>query len=171
MFRSICIATVQEELNNLGGNGKTVEIGVISLGTTTSDGNKREVRVEVLGCLERSTGKIRLRATEPVSGATQAERFSKIFEPIPLWIDNSSKIVTDFSIDKERLSRLGYTNISQCSLSNKRIDATNAQVMDYLKKIVPKMFQVCFKFFFFFLLKNPGNCNSFLSFFRTTCRC
>ena len=29
----------------MGGGGKTVEIGVISLGTTTSDGNKREVTI------------------------------------------------------------------------------------------------------------------------------
>jgi len=141
LFRSVCVATVQEELTGFGGSGKVVEIGVISLGTTTSDGNKREVRVEVLGVMDRATGRIRLRATEPVPGATQSERFTKIFEPVPVWIERSSKIVTDFSIDKERLSRLGYNNISQCSLSNKRVDATNSQVMDYLKRVVPKMFQ------------------------------
>ena len=142
LFRAACVASVQEELVTFGGPGKVVEIGVISLGTTTSDGNKREVRVEVLGVMDRATGRIRLRATEPVQGASQAERFTKIFEPVPVWIDASSRIVTDFSIDKERLARLGYANISQCSLSSKRVDATNSQIMDYLKRVVPKMFQV-----------------------------
>ena len=43
IFRGVTVATVQEELVNFGRGGKMVEIGVISLGTTTSDGNKREV--------------------------------------------------------------------------------------------------------------------------------
>ena len=33
-FRTVCVSTVQEELINLGGNNKTVEVGVISLGTS-----------------------------------------------------------------------------------------------------------------------------------------
>ena len=47
LFRAVCTAAVHEEILNMGGNGKTVEIGVISLGTTTSDGNKREVKTEI----------------------------------------------------------------------------------------------------------------------------
>jgi hypothetical protein len=43
VFRSICVSSVQEELVNMGGPGKNVEIGVISLGTTSVDGSKREV--------------------------------------------------------------------------------------------------------------------------------
>lgn len=42
-MRCVCIATVQEEVVNLGGEDKAVELGVISLGTTTTDGNRREV--------------------------------------------------------------------------------------------------------------------------------
>ena len=57
LFRSVCVAAIQEEVVSLGGNNKVVEIGVISLGTTTSDGNKREVRVEVLGVMDRATGR------------------------------------------------------------------------------------------------------------------
>ena len=88
------------------------------------------------------TNRIRLRATEPVAGASQAARFTKIFEPIPIWIARGSKIITDFSIDKERLHRLGYSNIQQCNMASKRQDQTNSQVMDFLKRVVPKMFQV-----------------------------
>ena len=50
-FRAVCTAAVHDEIVNMGGNGKTVEIGVISLGTTTSDGNKREVIICALGVL------------------------------------------------------------------------------------------------------------------------
>ena len=134
LMRSLCVGTVQNELVNLGGANKIVEIGVISLGTT--QGNAREVKVEVLGVMERATGKLRLKATEPVKGASSDERFTRIFEPIPLWIDHDSKIITDFSIDKEHLSRLGYNNVQQGSYT------TNDMVMEYLKKVVPKMFQV-----------------------------
>ena len=52
------------------------------LGTTTTDGNRREVKVEVLGVLERGTGRMRLRATEPIAGSNQAERFARIFKVI-----------------------------------------------------------------------------------------
>ena len=67
----MCVAAVQDEVVGLGGQGRPVEIGVISLGTTTADGQKREVRVEVLGVLDRQNRRLRLRATEPVQGATQ----------------------------------------------------------------------------------------------------
>jgi len=144
VLRAVCVAAVQDEVVGLGGQGRPVEIGVISLGTTTADGQKREVRVEVLGVLDRQNRQLRLRATEPVQGATQAERFGKIFEPLPVWLHADSKIMTDYSVDKETLLRLGFRNVSQCSLSqagSQRPENTNQQIMEYLKKVVPKMFQ------------------------------
>jgi len=142
--RAVCVGAVQEEVVGLGGPGKVVEVGVISLGTTTADGAKREVRVEVLGVLDRSTRTLRLRATEPVQGATQGERFGRIFEPLPVWVARGSKVVTDYSVDRETLVRLGYKAVTQCSLNQQtgqRPENTNQQIMDYLKKVVPKMFQ------------------------------
>jgi len=145
LMRSVCVAAVQDEVVGLGGpRGGAVEVGVISLGTTTADGQKREVRVEVLGIMDRATRQIRLRATEPIPGATQSERFSKIFETLPIWVQPNSKIVTDFSVDKDTLVKLGYKNVTQCSLSqaqSTRMEGTNQQIMEYLKKVVPKMFQ------------------------------
>merc|ERR1719150_30351 len=91
--------------------------------------------------MDQASGHVRLRATEPTMGASQAERFKKIFEPLPTWVDKSAKIVTDFSIDKENLVKLGYNNVSQCSLQAKKAEATNTKVMDYLKGVVPRMFQ------------------------------
>ena len=101
----------------MGGHDEPLEVGVISLGTTTADGQKREVRVEVLGVLDRKTKQFRLRATEPVPGANQADRFTKIFEVMNVWAHTSSRIITDFSVDKETLVRLGYKKVHQCSLS------------------------------------------------------
>ena len=144
MMRAVCVAAVQDEVTGLGGSQRNgVEVGVISLGTTTADGQRREVRVEVLGVMDRVTKQIRLRATEPIPGATQQERFTKIFEMLPTWLDRNAAIVTDFSVDKETLTSMGYTNVTQCSLSvmSARKNNSNAQIMDYLKKVVPRMFQ------------------------------
>ena len=150
LMRSVCVVAVQDEVKGLGrgvGNGQRgsnmVEVGVISLGTTTADGQKREVRVEVLGVLDRTTRQIRLRASEPIPGASQQQRFTKIFEMLPTWVHTSSKIFTDFSVDKETLNKIGFKNVSMCSLNNdKTVQADgNWAIMDYLKKVVPKMFQ------------------------------
>ena len=96
----------------------------------------------MLGVFDHTTNKIRLRATEPAKVTSQAERFAKIFEPLPIWIDRNARIVTDYSVDKERLVKLGFTNLIQCNIQSKPQEQTNAKIMDYLKKIVPRMFQV-----------------------------
>ena len=36
------------------------------------------------------------------------ERFNNIFEMMPVWVNKASKIVTDYSVDKETLVNLGY---------------------------------------------------------------
>jgi hypothetical protein len=146
LLRAVAIMVAQEKLVNMGGPGQSIEIGVISLGTSSQEGNKREVRVEVLGVLERSSRNIRIRVSEPQSGANQAERFRKIFEMLPVWVNTASKIYTDYSVDRETLTQLGFKNVVQCSLQNINNPSsqpanTNIQVMDYLKKVVPKMFQ------------------------------
>jgi ribosomal protein S28E/S33 len=43
-----------------------VQVGVISLGTTSQDGNMRQVKVEVLGVMDPENKLIRLRAVEPI---------------------------------------------------------------------------------------------------------
>ena len=141
LMRSVCVCAVQDEITQLGAKGP-VEVGVISLGTTTADGQKREVKVEVLGVLDRHSRQIRLRASEPIAGASQTERFSKIFEMLPIWVHTKKQIITDYSVDKETLTSLGYSNVTQCSLGQTGdSQGTNFQIMEYLKKIVPKMFQ------------------------------
>ena len=130
--RSVCSAAVQDEVTNMSGMGRVVEIGVISLGTSTQDGTKREVRVEVLGVLDRASRNVRLRATEPVPGATQHERFAKIFEPLSVWVNRSCRIVTDYSVDRDTLLSLGFRSVGQCSLNtinSAKPESTNRQVI------------------------------------------
>ena len=76
--RAVCVAAVQSDVVGLGGAGSEVEVGVISLGTTAPGGTQRQVRVEVLGLLDRQSGRIRLRATEPVPGASQVAHTCRV---------------------------------------------------------------------------------------------
>lgn len=51
-LRAICTSAIHQHMGLLGGQGKKVEVGVISLGTTSHDGTQRQVKVEVLGVLD-----------------------------------------------------------------------------------------------------------------------
>ena len=77
-------------------------------------------------------------------------RFYFYFQPLPTWVRRDSKIIADFSVDRERLLNMGYSNVFQCSAgaSSKRGENTNSTIMDYLKRVVPRMFQVIVLFFF-----------------------
>ncbi|XP_040571106.1 uncharacterized protein [Lepeophtheirus salmonis] len=141
ILRSICTISIDDSFQKMGGLKKKIQIGVISLGTTSSDGSRKEVKVEVLGILEVETCKIRLRATQPTVGVTQAERFARIFKCLPGWVVDSSIIVTDFSVDREQLTMLGFKDVLQSSATSKKSTLGNGVIMDYLKRIVPKMFQ------------------------------
>ncbi len=54
--------------------------------------------------LDRATRNVRLRATEPIAGASQQERFAKIFEPLSVWVNKSCRIVTDYSVDRDSVA-------------------------------------------------------------------
>lgn len=85
MLRSACTVEVHTSTPKFGVSSKNgrVEVGVISLGTTSVDGKKRDVKVEVLGVYDQETQKMRLRACEPIVGETRSRaRFLKILEPI-----------------------------------------------------------------------------------------
>ena len=43
MFRGVCICSVQEEVVNMGGSGKAVEVAVISLRTTSAEETRTDV--------------------------------------------------------------------------------------------------------------------------------
>ena len=91
-------------------------------------------------------------------------RFYFYFQPLPTWVRRDSKIIADFSVDRERLLNMGYSNVFQCSAgaSSKRGENTNSTIMDYLKRVVPRMFQVSsilfYKLFFYLgsVVLEPG---------------
>lgn len=85
MLRSVCTVEIHSSTPMFGLSPKNnrVEVAVISLGTTSTDGKRRDVKVEVLGILEQETQKIRLRVSEPIVGETRSQfRFAKILEPL-----------------------------------------------------------------------------------------
>jgi hypothetical protein len=143
-LRSVCTLALQQHMGKMGGNGKKIEIGVISLGTTTQDGKQRQVKVEVLGILDNESKTVRLRAVEPLADGehNHKKRFAKILEPLGDWVAKESTILTDLTVDKNVLHSMGFKSIIQVSPQDvSRNSNSNANIMDYLRRIVPRMFQ------------------------------
>lgn len=122
---------------------RILKVGVISLGTTSQDGQQRQVKVEVLGVLDYAEKTIRLRAVEPVSDADRnyKKRFQTILEPLQRWVHKDSVICIDLTVDKMTLYSMGFKNIIQAAATDSSAKHTNSAVMDYLRRIVPRMFQ------------------------------
>lgn len=143
-LRSVCTLALQTHMGKMGGHNKKIEIGVISLGTTTQDGKQRQVKVEVLGILDSDQKIVRLRAVEPLTDGEQnhKKRFAKILEPLGEWVSRDSTILTDLTVDKNVLHQMGFKNIVQVSPQDQaRATNSNSNIMDYLRRIVPRMFQ------------------------------
>ncbi|XP_021920115.1 uncharacterized protein LOC110830032 isoform X2 [Zootermopsis nevadensis] len=145
-MRSICTAAIHEKYEKMGGLKKRVEVGVISLGTTSQDGNMRQVKVEVLGVMDPENKLIRLRAVEPIQEGDRnyKRRFVKILEPLEQWVNKDSIILTDFTVDKSTLHNMGFSSVYQVSISEAPTPQnkySNQNVMEYLRRIVPRMFQ------------------------------
>lgn len=70
------------------------------------------------------------------------KRFQKILEPLTGWVHPSSTIVTDLTVDKGTLINMGYkTVIQSSSTQTDQSKNSNASIMEYLRRIVPRMFQ------------------------------
>lgn len=77
-------------------------------------------------------------------------RFVKILEPLEQWVDKDSIILTDFTVDKGTLHNMGFNSVYQVSISDAPTPQnkySNQNVMEYLRRIVPRMFQVCYALF------------------------
>ncbi|CAH2104197.1 unnamed protein product [Euphydryas editha] len=143
-LRAVCTSAIHHHMGLLGGQGKKVEVGVISLGTTSHDGTQRQVKVEVLGVLDPVEKLIRLRAVEPLAEYEKnyKKRFQKILEPLTNWVHPSSIILTDLTVDKGTLVSMGFKTVHQAtSHSDQPMKYSNANIMEYLRRIVPRMFQ------------------------------
>ncbi|XP_059607898.1 uncharacterized protein LOC132255763 [Phlebotomus argentipes] len=141
-LRAVCTVALYYHITLLGGAGKKIEVGVISLGTTTQDGQQRQVKVEVLGVYDPEGKLIRLRAIEPYTGPDKnnRKRFERILEPLREWVNRDSIILTDLTVDKSCLHTLGFKTVHQALPSDSSRNS-NATIMDYLRRIVPRMFQ------------------------------
>jgi len=103
-----------------------------------------QVKVEVLGILDADQKTVRLRAVEPLTEDVQnhKKRFAKILEPLAEWVSRESTILTDLTVDKNVLHQMGFKNIVQVSPQDQtRGGNSNSNIMDYLRRIVPRMFQ------------------------------
>ncbi|XP_015187397.1 PREDICTED: uncharacterized protein LOC107072179 isoform X2 [Polistes dominula] len=144
-LRSVCTAAIWDKSRMMGGKNSMIQVGVISLGTTSQDGNLRQVKVEVLGVLDMTTLELRLRACDPVQDGERSykRRFNNILHPLKNWVHTDSRIMTDFTVDKSTLQELGFLNVTQSAFSdqNPRNFMSNYHIMEYLRKIVPRMFQ------------------------------
>ena len=103
------------------------------------------MKVEVLGILDPETLELRLRACDPVQDGEKSykRRFNNILNPLADWVHKDSKILTDFTVDKATLYEMGFHNVAQSAFSdqNPRNLNSNYHIMEYLRKIVPRMFQ------------------------------
>ncbi|CAL7950827.1 unnamed protein product [Xylocopa violacea] len=144
-LRSVCTAAIWDKTRKMGGKNSVIQVGVISLGTTSQDGNSRQVKVEVLGVLDYATLDLRLRACDPVQDGDRSykRRFNNILHPLKEWVHTDSKIMTDFTVDKSTLEEMGFNHVTQSAFSDQspRNFMSNYHIMEYLRKIVPRMFQ------------------------------
>lgn len=72
-------------------------------------------------------------------------RFARILAPLERWVHKDSIILTDMTVDKGTLHQMGYSKVYQVTANNENSrmkEYTNSDIMDYLRKIVPRMFQV-----------------------------
>nr|XP_012142642.1 PREDICTED: uncharacterized protein LOC100881864 isoform X4 [Megachile rotundata] len=144
-LRSVCTAAIWDKARKMGGKNSVIQVGVISLGTTSQDGNLRQVKVEVLGVLDYTTLDLRLRACDPVQDGDRSykQRFNNILHPLKEWVHTDSKIMTDFTVDRNTLEEMGFYHVTQSAFSDQtpRNFMSNYHIMEYLRKIVPRMFQ------------------------------
>lgn len=140
-LRAICTVALHQHMTMLGGPSRKIEVGVISLGTTSQGGQQKLVKVEVLGILDPATKTVRLRAVEPLADGDKSykKRFAKILEPLTGWVHKGSIISTDLTVDKSTLVAMGYKNVNQSATADGKYN--NSHIMEYLRTVVPRMFQ------------------------------
>lgn len=85
---------------------------------------------------------MRLRAVEPLADGERnyKKRFQKILEPLAQWVHPDSIILTDLTVDKGTLLQMGFKTVHQVS-NNEPSKNSNINIMEYLRRIVPRMFQ------------------------------
>lgn len=141
-MRCICSVMLQDKVYDFGFDGTTVELGIVSLGTSTADGTKKAVKVEILGLYDRKMKSYRLFASEPEPGSSSRQRFIRILKPMERVVHANAIILCDLSVDRNCLYNMNYAKVSVCETSDNEDNLhSNARIMSYLRRHVPKMFQ------------------------------
>ncbi|KAB7494187.1 Pogo transposable element with ZNF domain [Armadillidium nasatum] len=141
-LKCICSVILHDKIYDFGIDESPVELGIVSLGTTTADGSKKAVKVEILGLFDRRNGSYRLFASTPEPANNSKERFLRILKPVREVVHKKAKIICDQSVEPTSLNAMGYSNVHICSNSENENDLnSNSTIMFYLRKHVPKMFQ------------------------------
>jgi hypothetical protein len=140
LLRSVCVAALHEFCPLMGGPGKYVEVGIITLGSALN--TPKSFKIEILGAFDPVSRVIRLKVLNP--GDTIHR--SHLLWPLSHWVDKESSLLIDSSIDRELVTSLGFSTVIQSgsggpSLSPPPPTPTNVNVMNYLKHVVPKMLQ------------------------------
>lgn len=140
-LRAVCTVALHQHIQLMGGPQKRIEVGVISLGTTSQGGQQKQVKVEVLGVLDPMRKTVRLRAVEPLADGEKnyKKRFAKILEPLQGWVHKDSIVLTDLTVDKGTLLSMGFKHVNQTAGAEGKYP--NANIMEYLRTVVPRMFQ------------------------------
>ncbi|KAG7167549.1 Pogo transposable element-like 92 [Homarus americanus] len=104
-----CISSVmlQDKVYDFGFDGTTVELGIVSLGTSTADGAKKALKVEILGLYDRIMKSYRLFAFEPEPGSS-SRRFVRILKPLERVVHINAIILCDQSVDRNCLYNMNY---------------------------------------------------------------
>ncbi|CAL4069759.1 unnamed protein product, partial [Meganyctiphanes norvegica] len=140
--RCVCSVILHEKVFDFGFDGTTVELGIVSLGTSTADGNKKAVKVEILGLYDRKMKSYRLFASEPEPGSNSRQRFMRILKPMERVVHRNAIILCDQSVDRNCLYSLSFVKVSVCDASDNEDNLqSNGRIMSYLRRHVPKMFQ------------------------------
>ncbi|XP_045104618.1 uncharacterized protein LOC123500056 isoform X3 [Portunus trituberculatus] len=141
-LRCVCSVMLQDKVYDFGFDGTTVELGIVSLGTSTADGTKKAVKVEILGLYDRKMKSYRLFASEPEPGSSSRQRFVRILKPLERVVHTNALILCDQSVDRNCLYNMFFTRVSVCETNDNEDSLQyNARIMSYLRKHVPKMFQ------------------------------
>lgn len=135
-LRAICTISVNEHMTLLGGPGKSIEVGFISMGGKCQNGEQKIFHL--FGVLDLALGIVRLRIVEPADASNNAERFANVFHLLPLWVIKTSELVIDETFDKDAYLSIGYQSINQTKASNG--EYANSNIKTYLKTVVVPMF-------------------------------
>lgn len=141
-LRCVCSVMLQDKVYDFGFDGTTVELGIVSLGTSTADGTKKAVKVEILGLYDRKMKSYRLFASEPEPGTSSRQRFIRILKPLERVVHTNAILLCDQSVDRNCLYNMNYGKVSVCETSDNEDNLqSNAKIMSYLRRYVPKIFQ------------------------------